>query len=110
MSGKKELKVVPKNDLAALEDAEKKRAEEAAEKAKAEADAVSKRKMILAEAQQANDYMASLLGSVVLVREQDGQKTGLCDGDRMKIARSHKSIKDALALVSGVGNEDGDGK
>ena len=81
-----------------IEEAEKKRADDAAEKA-------ARRKMVIAAATEGNDYMAGLLGAVVLVREGDGQKAGLCDRDRQNIARSHAAIKEALSYLG-----DGDGK
>lgn len=99
MSGKKDLKVVTKDDVAALEEAEKKRAADVAEQA-------ARRKMVVAAAVEGNDYMAGLLGAVVLVREQDGQKAGLCDRDRQNIATCHAAIKEALGYLS----SDGDGK
>jgi len=87
------------SDLEDIEAAENNRAAAAAEK-------VARRKMVIAAAVEGNDYMARLLGAVVLVREADGQKTGLCDGDRQNIARSHAAIKEALSYLT----DDGEAK
>lgn len=99
----KKLSVLPdpkanNPELEEIEAAEKKRADDAAEKA-------ARRKMVIAAAVEGADYMAGLLGAVVLVREGDGQKAGLCDRDRQNIARYHAAIKEALGYLT-----DGEGK